>query len=246
MFKEILVLTDNLALKKMFERCVNTLNLLAPSYTYRYSPNNRAFRNAFSSSPDFLPLDVSNNEITSRHDLIISLHCKQLFPSELVKAIRCINIHPGFNPFNRGWFPQVFSIINKNPLGATIHEIDELLDHGPIIAQKQVPLFVWDTSNTAYERVLQAEEELLLDNLADIVHDSYKRAYATSDGNLNLKKDFDRLCEIDLNRVGRFSEFYDLLRALSHPPFKNAYFTSETGERIFLRLEVERSTAIRS
>src|ERR1035441_6956770 len=65
--------------------------------------------------------------------LVISLHCRQIFPQALVSGIRCINFHPGFNPHNRGWFPHVFSMINGKPAGITIHEMDEQIDHGLII-----------------------------------------------------------------------------------------------------------------
>ena len=63
--------------------------------------------------------------IIENFDVVISGHCKQLFPEKLVNGALCINIHPGLNPHNRGWFPQVFSILNGKPLGATIHVIDE-------------------------------------------------------------------------------------------------------------------------
>lgn len=28
------------------------------------------------------------------YDLFLSLHCKQIFPDELVKNVRCVNVHP--------------------------------------------------------------------------------------------------------------------------------------------------------
>ena len=107
--------------------------------------------------------------IVENFDVVVSGHCKQLFPAQLVNGTRCINIHPGLNPHNRGWFPQVFSILNGKPLGATIHVIDEALDHGPILAQKEVPVFSWDTSLSAYQRVQEAEKKLIEDSLEDIL-----------------------------------------------------------------------------
>ena len=43
-------------------------------------------------------------------------------------------------------FQQVFSILNKLPVGVTIHEMDEQLDHGIIIVQKEINIFSWETS----------------------------------------------------------------------------------------------------
>ena len=64
------------------------------------------------------------DKIIQEFDLVISLHCKQFFPPQLVNKIKCINVHPGYNPFNRGWYPQVFAINYGNEVGATIHEMD--------------------------------------------------------------------------------------------------------------------------
>ena len=60
-----------------------------------------------------LDLDVLDDEWMRHYKVGISAHCKQIFPAKLVENVRCYNIHPGYNPYNRGWFPQVFSIINK-------------------------------------------------------------------------------------------------------------------------------------
>jgi methionyl-tRNA formyltransferase len=189
------------------------------------------------------PLDIkaSHAEVAREYDLVISLHCKQLFPVELVKAVRCINVHPGLNPYNRGWFPQVFSILNGLPLGATLHEIDEKLDHGSIIVQKKVAVEPWDTSLSAYNRVVQAEIALLETHLRDILAGEYQTHPPTEEGNVNLKKEFNALREIDLRENGSFGDFIDRLRALSHGEYKNAYFIdSASGKKIFLRLDLEK------
>jgi methionyl-tRNA formyltransferase len=78
--------------------------------------------------------------------------------------MRCINIHPGLNPYNRGWYPQVFAINNGLPHGATIHEMDDKIDHGDIIYQKSVDIKLSDTSKTLYERVLDTEIFLFKEN----------------------------------------------------------------------------------
>jgi methionyl-tRNA formyltransferase len=84
----------------------------------------------FEISTKVYDLKKSNHiiEIIEKYQLVFSLHCKQIFPSELISNVKCINVHPGYNPLNRGWYPQVFSIIYDLPIGATIHEIDEVVD----------------------------------------------------------------------------------------------------------------------
>lgn len=176
-------------------------------------------------------------------NLILSLHCKQIFPAELTTTVKCINIHPGLNPYNRGWFPQVFSIINKLPAGATIHEIDEQLDHGNIIAQQTVKIESYDTSLTAYNKIIDAEFFLLENHIDAILSGSYVSATPYAEGNLNLKRDFTELCKINLDKKVSYREVLDHLRALSHGDYKNAFY-EEDGRKIYVSISFEGSNTI--
>jgi len=178
--------------------------------------------------------------LISEYELIISAHCKKIFPKKLVESTRCINLHPGYNPYNRGWFPQVFSILNKLPLGATIHEMDEGLDSGDIIFQEEVPISNSDDSLSLYNKVLQKEINLFQNNFDKIIEGSYKKIRPKSKGNLNLKKDFDNLCKLDLNNIGTMGEHIDLLRALSHGDFENAYFLDKENKKIKVKIELKK------
>ncbi|HET6279927.1 MAG TPA: formyltransferase family protein, partial [Polyangia bacterium] len=45
-----------------------------------------------------------------------------------------VNLHPALLPYNRGQYPNVWSIIEGTPSGTTLHYIDEGIDTGAIIA----------------------------------------------------------------------------------------------------------------
>lgn len=168
-----------------------------------------------------------------------SCHSKHIFPEELVNGVRCVNIHPGMNPYNRGWYPQVFSILNKKPVGVTIHEMDKEIDHGPIICQTQVEIDEWETSADVYMRLLVQEVELFRKWAPRLISGNYQVMQPKVEGNFNSKRDFSDLCAIDLDERVTFREAIDYLRAMSHPPFFNAYYCS--GEsKVYLRLELRR------
>ncbi len=179
------------------------------------------------------------NYLISEYNLIISAHCKKIFPGKLVKSVRCINIHPGYNPYNRGWYPQVFSILNKLPFGATIHEMSEELDSGDIIIQEEITINSTDNSLSLYNKVLEKEITLFKDNFDKIIKGNYKKIKPLVKGNLNSKADFNKLCQLDLNHIGTMGEHIDLLRALSHGDFKNAYFLNEKNEKITVKIELD-------
>lgn len=235
----ILVITDNLFIFEEFKKITFQPVYKKINFDYRFSKNNTTLINK--KYDDFMPIDLKKDyiELINKYELIISLHCKQIFPSELVNNIRCINIHPGLNPYNRGWFPQVFSIINKFPIGVTIHEMDEQLNHGPIIIQKELKIYDWETSYDVYKRILLLEIELLRENLVKIIYNDYKAYPPNLEGNLNYKKDFAKLCEIDLDKKVTYREAIEYLRAMSFKGYKNAYFYDEDGNKIFVEIELE-------
>jgi methionyl-tRNA formyltransferase len=238
--KKVLVITDNLFVYKNFKKIATKQKRAI--FKFRFSFSNKDFLKRFASNHSFQAINVNleYQEIIKNFDLVISAHSKQLFPEEMVKNIKCINIHPGYNPYNRGWYPHVFSIINKQPIGATIHEIDEKIDHGFIIDQVKVPLYQWDTSESVYERVLQTEISLVKKNIKKIIANKYYTKKPRKEGNLNTKKDFNKLCKLDISRISSFRTFINLLRALTHGNYDNAYFIDQkSGKKIYISINLK-------
>ena len=237
----ILVISDNPFLVNSFSQLMNEPQFATHNTEYRCSKGSeKSFETVLPKPVTSIRIKTEWESIIDTFDLIISLHCKQLFPAELVQRVRCVNVHPGLNPYNRGWFPQVFSILNGLPTGATIHEIDEELDHGKIIAQKEIPNYKWDTSIEIYNRVQQAEIELLKEHLTSIIAGDYTPVQPKEEGNLNLKKDFDALCKLDLSKEQSVGETIDLLRALTHGDYKNGFFIDQqTGKKVYVSVSFE-------
>lgn len=172
------------------------------------------------------------------YDVIFSLHCKQIFPAEIVNNTICVNVHPGFNPYNRGWFPQVFSIINKLPIGVTIHIMNEDVDAGDIIVQQEICITEYDTSLDIYEKVQDVELALLSEWFERIVFGNYKTYSPKEVGNYNSINDFNNLCCLDLEHIGTFREHIDMLRALSHGEFKNAFYIDNDDIKRYIKVVI--------
>lgn len=242
--KHVLVVSDNESLIQFFAELLEEMSkaVAGTTFVFACAPWNKALSGKKVGAYTVGAVDVKKDfeAILSTYDLVISAHCKQLFPAPLTNGVTCINIHPGLNPYNRGWYPQVFSIINGLPLGATIHEIDEEIDHGAIIDQQKVEINSYDTSLDAYERVQEAEKKLLERSLESILKGNYTKTKMSDEGNLNLKKDFEALREINLDEKTTYGQAIDKFRALTHGSFKNAYFYDDkTGKRIFVSINLE-------
>ena len=243
-YDSVLVISDNPALVRRFKMLVNDLfqgNEVSFSYSNTVLSLSKEDRSAITG---YACLDLKNNAhldfIVEHFNLVISLHCKQLFPAGLINKVKCINVHPGYNPLNRGWYPQVFSILHNRPIGATIHEIDGQLDHGPIIDRGFVKMTEWDTSGSLYRKIIDKEFELLGKRLPSIINNDYSTQLPEEEGHLYVKKDFEMLKEIDLDKKGSFREFVNYLRAMTHDGFNNCYFQTKSGEKIFLSLSLKK------
>jgi len=232
---KVLVITDNEYLYSNFKPLIEN-NYSHVKFEYMCSPGT-TFK------IDQLPtINVKMHDnitfIINNYQLVFSLHCNQIFPAELVDQIRCINIHPGYNPHNRGWFPHVFSIINGLPAGATIHLMDRNIDSGAIIAQREVGIEEYETSKEVYEKILNVELELIKENIKDILNNNYSVNHVKI-GNINTKKNYTDLCKLDLDKKVSMREAINILRALSHGEYKNAYFYDENGCKIYIKIQMD-------
>lgn len=190
--------------------------------------------------PVYVNLKEEEESFFSQYDLFLSLHSRQIFPEKMVENHTCINIHPGYNPYNRGWYPQVFSIINGEPVGVTIHKMDSRLDHGAILFQEKVEIGPADTSYDVYLRIQRLEKEMLKKHLPAILLGEYIETPVQNGGSIHYKKDFEALCKIDLSRQATYGEVIDHLRAVTFKGFRNAFFETEKGEKIYVSIGLER------
>jgi methionyl-tRNA formyltransferase len=88
--------------------------------------------------------------VSHRYRHIIGPQVLELVPD------RAINLHIAYLPWNRGADPNLWSWIDDTPKGVTIHYIDEHVDTGDIIAQREVEFEHDETLASSYAR-LEAE-----------------------------------------------------------------------------------------
>ncbi len=74
---------------------------------------------------------------------------------------KIINVHPGIIPLVRGLDAFKWAILNNQPLGNTLHVIDQEVDKGEILTIKYTPVFVSDTIETLARRHYELEVSLL-------------------------------------------------------------------------------------
>lgn len=150
----------------------------------------------------------------------------------------CINIHPSFLPYNRGTYPNVWSIVDGTPAGATIHYIDEGVDTGDIISQREIDVEAFDTGQSLYDKLEGLAFTLFKESWPDIRTGRSSRVpQRVGVGTLHRKKDVDRIDRIDLDSMVRAGDLINILRARTFPPYAGAYFMDGT-KKVHMSLQL--------
>ncbi len=99
-------------------------------------------------------------------------YMKRIGPRVLARYDRRIlNTHPALLPRFGGegmygrFVHEAVLAAGVETTGATIHLVDERYDHGPIVAQREVPVLAGDTVDSLSARVLREEHRLYVETL---------------------------------------------------------------------------------
>lgn len=96
-------------------------------------------------------------------DLVVLAGFMRVLKSTILEAFprRIINIHPSLLPKFPGleaWKQALAA--GEAVTGCTVHYVDEKIDHGDIIAQREVPVLPDDSAESLHARIQIAEHEL--------------------------------------------------------------------------------------
>lgn len=98
-------------------------------------------------------------------EILISYGYRHILKSEILALFprRAINLHISYLPWNRGADPNFWSFVDNTPKGVTIHLLDEGIDTGPIIAQKEVIFKDHETLSSSYSTLKREIEHLFIE-----------------------------------------------------------------------------------
>ena len=116
--------------------------------------------------------------ISLEPDIIITCAYGQIIPKEILNAPRlgCINVHASLLPKLRGGAPIHRAIINGfSKTGITIMYMNEGMDKGDIISQREIAIEESDTAETLHDKLSVLGRDLLLDTLPSIIDGTNKR-----------------------------------------------------------------------
>jgi len=107
-------------------------------------------------------------------ELVILAGFMRVLKSPMLEAFprRILNIHPSLLPRFPGleaWKQALAA--GEKVTGCTVHYVDEKIDHGDVIAQREVPILPNDTPESLHTRIQIAEHELYPEVIAQFCGD---------------------------------------------------------------------------
>ena len=125
-------------------------------------------------------------------DMIVSYNYRNILGKELIDFPEkgAINLHISLLPYNRGADPNPWSFLENTPKGITIHMIDEGIDSGDILVQKEVKFDeTRETLATSYNKLHYEIKKMFKDTWEDIKLGKIEPKKQKGKGSIHFKKD---------------------------------------------------------
>lgn len=173
-------------------------------------------------------------------DIILSMNFGYILrPEVFTRAERgTINLHTSYLPYNKGANPNVWSLVDGTPAGVSLHYINEGVDEGDVIFQKEVPVSPADTGRSLYNKLESAAVSLFKQSWGKIKEGKVQKIRIQGKGTFHYVKDMEKLDEIDLDKKYTARELIDILRARTFPPHKGSYFIVD-GKKYYMELKIK-------
>ena len=171
-------------------------------------------------------------------DIIVTCAYGQIIPKEILDYPKygCINVHASLLPKLRGGAPIHHAIIDGyHKTGITIMYMDEAMDSGDIISQRETVIDDSDTMGSLHDRLSQMGKDLLLDTLPSILDGTNQRikqdinevTYA-----YNIKREEEYL---DFSKTSL--ELYNQIRGLNPHPASSCTILDKEFKVFMSRIE---------
>ena len=114
--------------------------------------------------------DIENALIAERPKALILAGCRHILPASIYERQITVNLHPSVLPLGRGPVPHIWTLIEGQGIGVSLHVVDGGIDSGPIIDNCSVELdFDAHSLTSAYEQLQLHGALLLASNMGAIL-----------------------------------------------------------------------------
>lgn len=132
-------------------------------------------------------------------ELIVSYNYKYIIKKEIIDYMnnKIINLHISLLPWNKGASPNLWSFLEDTPKGVTIHLINQGLDTGDILFQKEVYFNESvETLKSSYNRLHQEIQNLFMENWEKIKNNDIVPTPQIGTGSKHVVKDSNNILKL--------------------------------------------------
>jgi methionyl-tRNA formyltransferase len=191
--------------------------------------------------PYIQPKSLSGPEVSLRlstfnFQLFIVASYRKIIPKNILEIpkYKTLNIHPSLLPKFRGPSPIQSAILSEKNTGVTIIELDEEMDHGPIVAKKDC--LSWNVEDTPYAEELEKELAIAGANLlVEILPDWLANKIMVTEQNHNLATFCKKIEKSDGEINLMDNPETNLKKIRSYHVWPGAYFFNEDKKRIVIK-----------
>jgi len=154
-------------------------------------------------------------------DLILSYNYKYIIKKDIIDAYRnkIVNLHISYLPWNKGCYPNVWSFIENTPKGVTIHLINEGIDTGDILFQKEIYIDEsFHTLKSSYILLQKEIQKLFIENLDNILNFKFSpKPQNKNEGSYHSLEDFKKYIKPIIDKYGWDIKIKDFLKLVKYP-----------------------------
>ncbi len=210
----------------------------ALEHCFQEAGGNIVFRGReFFESPSLLALEKMDL------DFLILTHLQYKIPASILRLPKhgVLNLHPAYLPENRGWHTPTWAILNGTKFGATLHFMDQGIDEGDIVHQRELTIKPFDTADSLYQKALDLEYEIFREAWPSLADMSYRRVQQSAiTGQAHKKKDLNGsgVRELKMEEAIPVGALIRKLRALTTSRLEEACFFEEGGQKFWLQVKM--------
>ena len=177
-------------------------------------------------------------------NIILSVGFRHIVPKDIlsVPPLGAINFHKSLLPLSRGANPVIWTIIENAKAGVTIHYMDEGIDTGDIIAQREVNVSLSDNAKDLYQKLEKVQMSLFKEVWPAIRKGEIKRISQCGQASYHVINDFKKARKVDPEQKMRVVDFINYLRAMTFSPFNNAYIEMDE-KKYFIEIKIKKDQA---
>lgn len=150
-------------------------------------------------------------------DFIVSIYFDYILDDRFIRLAKrdAINLHPGYLPYNKGFYYYAWAELDGTPAGVSIHRMVSEVDAGPIISQSRVRIDKSDTGVVIYANHINESIRLFEATWPSFEDQSYRVFPQRHQGTRKKISQTNAIRELDPYKKYTAREFIDLLRVFT-------------------------------